>query len=232
MIDRLPVRHVLSEMHEAFLVGANGTTELWLIRHADAYDGLALERSATAEPFDPGLSERGLRQAEALAVRLARVGIAAVYSSHIRRAFETASVVGRTLGMGVSVRPDLREVEFSFTGAGSAADRFQALQEALERFRATRSWSAFGDSEPMDTVRRRMQAELDAIARNHPGERVAVVSHGGAIAAYLAHVLDSSREIPLLPDYTSISIVLARAGQRFLYRANDTAHLEPALATV
>lgn len=232
MIDRLPVRQVLSDMHQAFLVGAAGRTELWLIRHADAYDGLNLDRRPAVGQFDPGLSARGLRQARALAERLAGAGLAAVYCSHIRRAVETAVVVGDVLGLDPQVRPGLREVAFSLAGRRDAADRFQEMLDALERFRATRSWSAFGDAEPMETVRQRMQEELDAIVAAHPGERVAVVSHGGAIAAYLAHVLDTKQQIPFLPDYTSISVVLARGGQRFLYRANDTAHLDPALVSV
>lgn len=235
MMESVPVRQVLSEMHRAFLVGDQGATELWLIRHADAYDGLSLDGSGARTRFDPGLSERGVRQAQALAARLSGVGIAAVYSSPIRRAVETAAVVAGLIGREHRVREGLREVAFSFGGSISAQrpeDRLGALLGALERFRATRSWSAFGDAEPMNAVRERMNAELRGIAATHPGERVAVISHGGAIAAYLADVLGTPREIPFLPDYTSISVVLVRGEQRFLYRANDTAHLEPALALV
>lgn len=235
MTQSVPVREVLSQMHRAFLVGDAGATELWLVRHADAYDGLSLDGSGTGSNFDPGLSERGVRQAQALADRLSCVGITAVYSSGIRRAVETAGVVAGVIGCEHRVREGLREVGFSFGSSpsgGRPEERLQALLDALERFRATRSWSAFGDAEPMDAVRQRVNAELRAIAASHPGERVAVISHGGAIAAYLADVLGTPREIPFLPDDTSISVVLVRGGQRFLHRANDTAHLEPALALV
>ncbi len=64
----------------AFLVGVEGVTEVWLVRHADAYT------YGVDEP-DPALSEVGQEQAARLARRIKG---GPVYSSPARRALETA----------------------------------------------------------------------------------------------------------------------------------------------
>jgi phosphohistidine phosphatase len=69
---------------------------LYLLRHADA---LSLgERGVTADEERP-LSERGVLQAEQLAMGLARLGVALdkILTSPLRRALQTAEVLSRKL---------------------------------------------------------------------------------------------------------------------------------------
>lgn len=73
----------MKSLESAFLIGLEGVTEIWLVRHGDCYEGMA-------DDPDPPLSPAGRRQAELLAQRLKRVEPAAVYSSPARRALETA----------------------------------------------------------------------------------------------------------------------------------------------
>ena len=66
----------------------------------------------------------------------------------------------------------------------------------------------------------------ESFADRHPGQRVAVVCHGGVINAFLADVLDLDKMLFFHPDYTSISRVLvARSGARSLQSVNETGHL-------
>jgi broad specificity phosphatase PhoE len=73
----------LKALQAAFLIGVEGTTEIWLVRHGDCYEGMA------SDP-DPALSPTGERQAALLAKRIQRVKPAAVYSSPALRAVQTA----------------------------------------------------------------------------------------------------------------------------------------------
>jgi 2,3-bisphosphoglycerate-dependent phosphoglycerate mutase len=77
----------MRSLEAAFLIGVEGVTEIWLVRHGDCYEGMA-------EGPDPPLSTLGRQQAERLAERVRRAGAAAVYSSPYRRAVETARIVG------------------------------------------------------------------------------------------------------------------------------------------
>src|ERR1700682_4915793 len=73
-------------LEAAFLIGVDGVTEIWLVRHADCYQDLV-------ETLDPPLSRLGREQSTRLAERVQRAQPAAVYSSPYRRAMETAKAI-------------------------------------------------------------------------------------------------------------------------------------------
>jgi probable phosphoglycerate mutase len=76
----------MRSLEAAFLIGVEGVTEIWLIRHADCYHDLA-------DTTDPPLSKLGRHQAARLGERLQRKLPAAVYASPLRRAIETAKAI-------------------------------------------------------------------------------------------------------------------------------------------
>ena len=98
------------------------TTELYLLRHADAGDPLAWEGPDAVRP----LTKKGRRQAERLGEFLAVAGFApdAIVASPKVRARETAELVGAALGRLVTVDerlawgPDLGEIEGILEAAG------------------------------------------------------------------------------------------------------------------
>lgn len=62
---------------------------------------------------NPELTELGRRQAEAAAAHLAsKGGISAVISSPLQRAYDTAAIAAKALGLTVSVDDDLIETDF------------------------------------------------------------------------------------------------------------------------
>src|SRR5438067_13910363 len=63
----------MRSLQHAYLIGVEGVTEIWLVRHADVYDG------SDYVP-DPPLSPLGRTQADRLARRLRSIEIDAVYS--------------------------------------------------------------------------------------------------------------------------------------------------------
>ena len=80
------VARAMRTLEAAFLIGVQGVTEVWLVRHADSY-----RNDAASE--DPPLSSIGRDQAKRLAERVRRAQPAAVYSSPYRRAVETAHAI-------------------------------------------------------------------------------------------------------------------------------------------
>src|SRR3981081_4077682 len=91
----------LKRLHERFLVDVEGVTEIWLIRHGDAYAELV---SLDDNNLDPPLSPKGRQEAEALGKRLAGAHVSAIWASGIARAQETAAIAGGRSGL--SVRTD------------------------------------------------------------------------------------------------------------------------------
>jgi probable phosphoglycerate mutase len=114
---------------------------------------------------DEPLNDTGRAQAERLAVMLQDEQLAAVYSSDLRRARETAEIVAHALGLPLAADPRLREID-----VGSWQGRTRAEIDGA-------SW----DGETYDDHRARSVAALVGIAAAHPGARVLVVSHGGTL---------------------------------------------------
>ncbi len=197
---------------------AHGATELLLIRHAEA-EGITLSEAVEPKDVDLPLTQRGRAQAAALATRLARRDIAALYASPLQRTRETAEAIALATGRAVTQDARLREVEIA--GVGPVA-----LHDLAEIAMASGGWSHLPGTESSPAIRARMQEAVEAIVAAHPGARVALVSHAGAINAYLASLLGLTSDFFFPAGNTSISTVRARDGRRLLVSINDIAHLE------
>lgn len=193
--------------------------EILLIRHA-----LPVRIEAGDGPADPPLAELGRRQAEALAAWLATDELHAIYTSPLRRAVETAEPLAAATGLGSIVDEDLAEF-----------DRDAADYIPIEELKATGdprwqqlvdgNWAAGGTVDP-DVWVGRVVAAVERVVGAHPGQRVAVVAHGGVVNAYLAGVLGTPTTMFFEPAYASISRVLAaRSGQRQVRSVNETGHM-------
>jgi probable phosphoglycerate mutase len=123
---------------------------------------------------DPPLNETGRRQARELADRLADMPLDAIYSSDLRRAFETAEIVAARKGMAPQPVASLREVD---VGSWSGLTR----AEIAERFPGMDTH----DGETREEHGRRLRDELRRLLAAHPGGRVLLVTHGGS----LRHIL-------------------------------------------
>lgn len=186
--------------------------ELLLVRHARP---VRVDEGQVDGPADPHLAPAGHLQAEALAAWLAVEPLAAIWSSPMRRARETAAPLAERLGL--SVRVDERLAEY---------DRHATSYIPLEELKAAGDprWSEV--PERPEEFQGHVVAAMEDIVATHPRQRVAVVCHGGVINAYAAHVLGLPDPLFFLPGYTSISRVLAAStGERSIVTLNETAHL-------
>lgn len=187
--------------------------ELLLVRHARP------ERVVGATgPADPPLSPLGRRQAAALALWLEgdeAPPLAAVYTSPLRRATETAAPLGEALGLVPAVEGALSEYD------AEAADYIP-----IEELRAAGDprWREL----PPDIAgfQARVMGGVERLAAAHPSQRIALVCHGGVINVVVAAVLGLGPQMLFLPGYTSVSRVLvASSGERSLASLNEVAHL-------
>ena len=216
-------------MHE-FSLDA-GATELYLIRHADAkpHDD---DTDIDVTYRDARLSSIGRSQAASVAERFATDDIAAIVASPSRRTLETAGYIAEATATAITTDERLREVhigEFdrplepgSGTIAGAVRARLDRLADTALR---DGGWSGIPGTEASDAVRARMRAATDDAIAAHPGKRVLLISHAGAINAYFADLLGMKRDFFFPAANTSISVVRARSTHRLLIRLNDVAHL-------
>src|SRR5260370_3416570 len=106
-----------------FLIGVEGVTEIWLVRHADCYRDMV-------DVDDPPLSALGREQAQRLARRVVHAQPAAVYSSPFRRAMETARAITD------DIRVDNRLVEMALEISEEGSFNFKETPDsAVKRMR-------------------------------------------------------------------------------------------------
>lgn len=207
---------------------AEGATELLLIRHAEAVPDPNAD-GASAAYHDLPLSSRGRRQARALAQRLTQMKIATVYSSPLRRASETAAAIASATDRAIAYDERLREVEIGGLNEPMHPAEFGAHLDRLAALAVAHGgWSEVPNSEPSAAIRARMTAAANAIVVEHPGQRIAVVTHAGAINAYIAEVIGLPADFFFPAEPTSISVVRCRAGKALAVSLNDVAHLAAA----
>jgi broad specificity phosphatase PhoE len=139
---------------------------------------------------DPPLNRTGRDQAVELSVALMAEDLAAVYSSPLRRALETAEILAASRELEPVIVAALQEVD---VGSWSGLTRTEVEQRFPEQYAR---WLDYGqgweDGETYDEMGTRVVAALLELATAHDGERVLAVTHGGPIRAAFAFAAGTS----------------------------------------
>ena len=171
------------------------------------------------------LSAEGRRQAERFAERLGGARIAAIYSSPLERALETAAPLAERLGLTVQVREGAGEIHFG-DWTGRELEELAPVPE-WHRFNVYRSGTRIPGGETMLEVQARIAAELERLRHSHPHAAVAVVSHGDVIRAAVVHFagmsLDLFDRIEIEP--ASVSVIAVGDYRPRILRLNETGEL-------
>lgn len=206
-------------------------TELWVIRHAQsAWNAQGRYQGQTDVP----LSEHGEAQARTLAARLARAGLAAAYSSDLRRAMHTAEIALAGSGLAPLPEPGLREIHVGELGGRLYRDIHHHYPEYLHRLHRDPWGTPRPGGESMHDLARRAGAALRELAQRHAGGRVAVFTHGGVVRVAVGLALSEAVTGPLAQlSVHNTAITRVRLGpQPSLLAFNDAAHLETLEAQV
>lgn len=191
---------------------------LLLVRHGET----ALNAARILQPADTPLSARGLEQARALSRRLAVEPLAAIWSSDLPRAWQTAEAVAA--GRGIAAEPLLQERNFG--------DLRGRAYDSLGFDPIARSEAPPG-GESLAEFERRIDLAFDlalAALAGLPGSLV-LVTHGLVIRSLLARRVELAPGLAL-PERignTALSVVEPGAPPRAV-RIDCTAHLDAARA--
>lgn len=147
------------------------------------------------------LNEEGHAQAESLARMLAELPLAAIYSSPLERAMETAEPLAASHSLEIQTCADLGETRFgSWTGRTLEELEKEDLWPVVQTYP---SGARFPEGESIREVQARIVAALDAIRDAHPGQMVAAFSHSDpikmAVAYYLGLSLDLFQRLTISP---------------------------------
>ena len=152
-------------------------TTLYLVRHAQS---LPLAHQLESDWL---LSPTGSAQARGLVTVLRGLGVQRVYTSPYRRCRDTLAPFAETHGLAVGMHEGLRERRI----AGQWLPDFRDVWQ--------RSWADFSyaleGGESSWTCRQRIAGAVEEIVEKHPGETIALGSHGNSIGLFM-HYVDAS----------------------------------------
>jgi broad specificity phosphatase PhoE len=154
--------------------------------------------------FDGDLTELGQRQAAELAARLAAAAagdpVRLLACSPLRRARQTAQIVGSVLGLPVALElDDLRELNVGALDGRSDPDAWHSYDQVLVAWRAGDTAVRFPGGEDRDELCTRLRRALLTVARHSGGGTALVVAHGGSLRAALpglAGAADPGADLP------------------------------------
>ncbi|WP_425271678.1 histidine phosphatase family protein [Nocardioides seonyuensis] len=159
---------------------------LILARHAQTESNV-LRVLDSALP-GPKLTPEGIRQAKALAERLASRDVEAVFSSPAARARETADFVAESHGVPVSVVPGIQELSVGdWHGSSRDVDRNEFRDMYRRWLSGCQDLRAPGGESASEVIQRFVEVLQGVVSRAWTGD-VVLVTHGGALRLAVAHL--------------------------------------------
>ena len=179
---------------------------------------------------DPALSSRGIEQAEALAERIEGIKGIRIFSSPLKRAYQTARIAAGRMDTDIEIIEDLMEIDI---GRFSTLTWDQVKTEFPELFKKpdVNIWELFLNNripgqEPYEEMVQRIQRALAQIESSDSGKPPVLFSHGGFIRIFIAEQLGFRLDRKYFDiDNTSITIFDYETGMATFNRINDTRHL-------
>ena len=197
-------------------------TKFLLIRHATTD---AVGKYLSGRHSGVHLNTEGKTQAEELAKRLTNLKLAAIYSSPLERALQTAAPIAALHNLNCQVNDHFQELDFG-QWTNKAFSELQGDAD-FKRFNTFRSGTRIPGGEMMLEAQSRIVRGLQQLAVDHPGATVAVVSHSdmikAAIAFYTGVPIDLMQRLEISP--ASISILDVYTDFASLQLLNHTGNL-------
>lgn len=126
---------------------------------------------------DLSLTERGLQQARAAAERIAPLKPQFIYSSPLKRALQTASAVGSSLGLPVFTEEGLRDVDYGLWQGLSLGETYQKFRKDYFQWLHSPEKVGFPQGESLSLVHERVKDVLKNLDKRHEEESVLLVTH-------------------------------------------------------
>ena len=197
-------------------------TELILIRHGNA---VRANGDYVHAPLTPLGQEQAAQTGQYF--NAPQNHLDGFYSSPLRRAQETARIIGAEIGENAELRTGVQEVRF-FELPALVILEILSIADPVEDYLDARAgrlirWPIEG----------RVSAVLLNIVARHPNQRVAVVAHAGVISAALSWYLPEERWRWWRTTVSNCSLTRfgVEGNRAELLAVNDIQHLSPALVT-
>ena len=201
-------------------------TTVILIRHGQSEANLD---GVFAGQINPALTEKGLKQAELTAKYIAdNYNIDKIYSSDLKRAYQTAQALSKIIDKDITASENLREI---YAGKWEGVDFLKLKELYKEDFSIWLSdlgRAVCTGGEAVKEMGNRVVSELTSIAQKNDGKTVAVALHATPIRATQCFVetgsFDEMQNIPWVSN-ASVSIFTYENKMWKIVSISEDAHL-------
>jgi probable phosphoglycerate mutase len=157
---------------------------LYLLRHGENPANLSKEFSN--RQVDHPLTEKGVLQAEQTAEYFAAHGLDAVYSSPLKRAAQTATIIASRLSLDVTIMEAFREIDVGLLeGRPATTADWTFHAQMMHAWFDGQHEAAFPQGENYDDLWARMNDGLLAVTTGRSHQKILVVGHGGIMSITL-----------------------------------------------
>lgn len=198
---------------------------VWLVRHTETEWSKAGRLQGS---IDVPLCDAGRRNARLVAPRLVTSRVERLLTSPLKRARETAEVIGSVIGVRVEVAPELREMSFG-AFEGKRHDEIDAICPGFQKnWRDSPAAVVFPGGESLAELEARCVGFIKKVAceAGH-SKAVAFVSHGQVIRTLLCWALglDQNARDRFTVQCGSISMIEMDGSRVKVISLNETGHL-------
>jgi broad specificity phosphatase PhoE len=200
---------------------------VYLVRHGATSHNLLDPPRMQGRKINPSLAPEGIAQARCAASALADRPIAAIYSSPLNRAVETARLIAAPHRLEPVTHEGLTEVDIGRWEDLSWDDIKAHDPDTYAAFRADPERQGYPGGENLAELTARVVAAMNDIARDNAGRQVVVVAHSVVNRVYVGELLHIPlalrRKVP--QDNCGITLVECRGAKHRLRSLNGVTHL-------
>jgi broad specificity phosphatase PhoE len=171
------------------------------------------------------LTDAGIRQAVCVAERLRSENIAAVYSSHLLRAADTAGKIAEEKNLTVRIWRDLAEQHIGEAEGMGVRELIVQYPRMIMKMALGSGGPPFPSAEPTALFFDRIRRAIDDLVSFHARDTIVVVAHGGVISAAWSYLLEGECNLnwAFAIDNASVSRIRIENGmaQPLLFNAID-----------
>ncbi len=174
------------------------------------------------------LNEAGYTQARRLSLRLARLPIASIYTSPLRRAYTTAAILNEPHRVELTVMESLTEIHLGDWQGLHVDEVKRRWPELWRQSRVDPSEITLPDGESVREMAQRSIRAFETVVETNPGKQIVMVTHQYIVRAIVAYTLGVSNSIFRKFDIDNASLSAIRVGNGTfrLIMLNDTSCLE------
>lgn len=197
--------------------------KLFLIRHGET--DYTLHRKYCGQKNIP-LNANGIKQANYLRTKLKNIKIDKVYSSDLKRAFQTAKIVFQN--KIVHKRKALREIDFGKFCGLTFEEASRLYPDVYKTWLSNPANVKIPKGESLTNFAKRVERCFDEIFSQNAKKTVVLVSHGGLIRIILLKILGQGLDKfwKIQQDSAALNIIEFKNGVARIVKLNDVYHLK------